>query len=101
METGSAVLVGTAHAMEETFGSTAHGSGRTMSRAEARRRGTGRAVLDRLGARGIVVHAASMSGVAEEAGFAYKDVNEVVDVLHRVDLSRRVASLSPIGNIKG
>jgi tRNA-splicing ligase RtcB (3'-phosphate/5'-hydroxy nucleic acid ligase) len=101
METGSAVLVGTGHAMEATFGSTAHGSGRTMSRTEARRRVVGRALLDRLEARGIVVRAASLSGVAEEAGLAYKDVNEVVDVLHRLDLSRKVVSLTPIGNIKG
>ena len=54
-----------------------------------------------MAARGIVVRAASKSGVAEEAGFAYKDLSAVVDVLHRLDISRRVATLSPIGNIKG
>jgi tRNA-splicing ligase RtcB len=52
-------------------------------------------------ARGIIVRAASKSGVAEEAGFAYKDLTAVVDTLHRLDLSRRVVSLTPIGNIKG
>ena len=52
-------------------------------------------------ARGIVIRAASKSGVAEEAGFAYKDLDAVVDVLHRLDISRRVVSLRPIGNIKG
>src|SRR6202795_200761 len=93
METGSALLVGTAHAMEETWGSTAHGAGGTMSPPPAKKR-------DRA-ARGIVVRAASKSGVAEEAGFAYKDLSAVVDVLHRLDVSRRVATLSPIGNIKG
>jgi len=101
METGSALLVGTAHAMEETWGSTAHGAGRTMSRAQAKRLVHGDALIRDMAARGIVVRAASRSGVAEEAGFAYKDLSAVVDVLHRLDLSRRVATLSPIGNIKG
>jgi tRNA-splicing ligase RtcB len=101
METGSALLVGTAQAMAETFGSTAHGAGRTMSRHEARRRVSGGALLRDLEARGIVVQAASQSGVAEEAGFAYKDLAAVVDVLERVGLSRRVATLVPIGNVKG
>ncbi|OGK98454.1 MAG: RNA-splicing ligase RtcB [Candidatus Rokubacteria bacterium RIFCSPHIGHO2_02_FULL_73_26] len=101
METGSALLVGTAHAMEETFGSTAHGAGRTMSRAQARKRVWGETLIEQLGARGIVVRAASKSGVAEEAGFAYKDLAEVVEVVHRLEVSRRVVSLRPIGNIKG
>jgi tRNA-splicing ligase RtcB len=101
METGSALLVGTTHAMSETFGSTAHGSGRTMSRGQARRTVRGEALLKALEQRGIVVRAASMSGVAEEAGFAYKNIGDVVDVLHQLDISRRVVSLSPIGNIKG
>jgi tRNA-splicing ligase RtcB len=52
-------------------------------------------------ARGILVRAASTAGVAEEAGLAYKDLAAVVDVLHRLDISRKVASLTPIGNIKG
>jgi tRNA-splicing ligase RtcB len=101
METGSALLVGTAHAMQETFGSTAHGAGRTMSRAQAKRRVWGETLIEQLAARGIVVRAASKSGVAEEAGFAYKDLDEVVDVVHRLDISRKVVALAPIGNIKG
>jgi tRNA-splicing ligase RtcB len=101
METGSALLAGTARAMEETFGSTAHGAGRTMSRAQARKRTSGEALVRAMRARGIVVRAASKSGVAEEAGFAYKDLDEVVDVVHRLGVSRRVASFRPIGNIKG
>jgi len=101
METGSALLVGTAHAMVETFGSTAHGAGRTMSRARAKRQVWGETLIKEMGERGIVVRAASKSGVAEEAGFAYKDLGEVVDVVHRLDISRRVVSLTPIGNIKG
>jgi tRNA-splicing ligase RtcB (3'-phosphate/5'-hydroxy nucleic acid ligase) len=101
METGSALLVGTARAMTETFGSTAHGAGRTMSRAQAKKRVWGEDLLRQMAERGIIVRAASKSGVAEEAGFAYKDVSAVVDVLHRLDLSRKVATLRPIGNIKG
>jgi tRNA-splicing ligase RtcB len=101
METGSALLVGTAHAMAETFGSTAHGAGRTMSRHEAKRRVWGTKLLADMAARGIVVRAASKSGVAEEAGFAYKDLGAVVDVLDRIDISHKVASFTPIGNIKG
>ena len=101
METGSALLMGTAHAMTETFGSTAHGAGRTMSRAQAKKRVGGASLLRDMERRGIVVRAASKSGVAEEAGFAYKDLTAVVEVLHRLDLSRKVVSLRPIGNIKG
>jgi tRNA-splicing ligase RtcB len=101
METGSALLVGTAHAMVETFGSTAHGAGRRMSRTQARRQVRGEALLREMAERGIVVRAASPAGVAEEAGFAYKDLTAVVEVLHRLDVSRKVAFLSPIGNVKG
>jgi tRNA-splicing ligase RtcB len=101
METGSALLVGTATAMDETFGSTAHGAGRTMSRAQAKRRTWGETLLKEMEARGIIVRAASKSGVAEEAGFAYKDLQAVVEVLHNAGISRRVASLKPIGNVKG
>ena len=98
---GSALLVGTAHAMTETFGSTAHGAGRAMSRAQAKRRVRGETLVRDMRARGLVVRAASPSGVAEEAGFAYKDLAAVVDTVHRLDISRRVVSLRPIGNIKG
>ena len=101
METGSALLVGTAHAMEETFGSTAHGAGRAMSRAQAKRLVRGDALMRALEERGILVRAASRSGVAEEAALAYKDLDEVVDVVDRLDIARKVASLRPIGNIKG
>ncbi|HXJ34072.1 MAG TPA: RtcB family protein [Candidatus Eisenbacteria bacterium] len=101
METGSALLLGTAGAMAETFGSTAHGAGRTMSRHEAKRRVKGPKLIADMAARGIVVRARSSWGVAEEAGFAYKDLDAVVDVLEQTGLSHRVATLSPIGNIKG
>jgi tRNA-splicing ligase RtcB len=101
METGSALLVGTAHAMAETFGSTAHGAGRTMSRGQAKRRVWGEDLIRQMGERGIIVRAASKSGVAEEAGLAYKDLREVVHVVDTLDISRKVVSLKPIGNIKG
>ena len=101
MEAGSALLVGTARAMAESFGSTAHGSGRTMSRGAARRSMRGETLIHDLERRGIIVRAASMAGLAEEAGAAYKNIEDVVDVLHRLDLSRRAVSLEPIGNIKG
>jgi tRNA-splicing ligase RtcB len=101
METGSALLVGTAAAMAETFGSTAHGAGRTMSRHAAKRRIRGSKLLADMEARGIIVRAASRTGVAEEAGFAYKDLAAVVDVLDSSGISRKVVSLTPIGNVKG
>jgi len=101
METGSSLLVGTAAAMAETFGSTAHGAGRTMSRHQAKRQVQGRKLLRAMAERGIVVRAVSEAGVAEEAGFAYKDLGAVVDVLRRTGISRPVATFTPIGNIKG
>jgi tRNA-splicing ligase RtcB len=101
METGSALLVGTDVAMRETFGSTAHGAGRTMSRAQARRLVRAERLLEELRGRGVAVRAASRAGLAEEAGLAYKDLDAVVDVVHRLGISRRVVSLRPIGNIKG
>jgi tRNA-splicing ligase RtcB len=72
-----------------------------MSRHQAKRQVHGGRLIQEMEARGIIVRAASKSGVAEEAGFAYKDLVEVVDTVHRLDISRRVVSLKPIGNIKG
>lgn len=101
METGSFLLCGTKHAMEETFGSTCHGSGRTMSRAQAKHEVRGDQLQKQMEAHGIYVRAASMSGLAEEAGSAYKNISEVVDSVHAADVSRKVVGLRPIGNIKG
>jgi tRNA-splicing ligase RtcB len=72
-----------------------------MSRGQAKRTVRGEVLQKELEQHGIIVRAASMAGLAEEAGFAYKKLNDVVDVLHRLDISRRVVSLKPIGNIKG
>jgi len=100
METGSWLLAGVASGAA-SFWSTAHGSGRTMSRTRARKLVRGRALQDQLAERGILVRAASMAGLAEEAGFAYKDVDEVAAATELAGLSRRVAHLVPIGNVKG
>ncbi|HET6304453.1 MAG TPA: RtcB family protein, partial [Myxococcota bacterium] len=100
METGSYVLAGVASGAK-SFYSTAHGSGRTMSRSRARKLVHGRELQDRLAARGILVHAASLSGLAEEAGFAYKSVDDVAESTEQAGLSRRVAHLVPVGNVKG
>ncbi len=101
METGSYLLVGTDHAVRDTFGSTMHGSGRTMSRAQAKRTVRGEQLQQQMKQRGILVKAVSMSGLAEEAGLAYKNISEVVESVDRAGITKKVAELRPIGNIKG
>ena len=101
METGSHLLVGTKKAMDETFGSTAHGSGRTMSRTKAKKQFRGETLQKGMEKRGIYVKSVSMRGLAEEAGRAYKDVDEVVDVLDKYGITKKVIGLKPIGNVKG
>ena len=97
----SYVLVGTEQAMRETFGSTCHGAGRVQSRAAAKRHLKGRDVLKALELQGITVRTGSLSGLAEEASEAYKDVTSVVGVTHNAGISRIVARTKPIGVIKG
>ena len=101
METGSYLLVGSEKAMQETFGSTAHGSGRVMSRTKAKQEINGQKLQKDMLAKGIYVKTASFSGLAEEAGFAYKNISEVVEAIHNAGLSYKVAGLVPIGNVKG
>jgi tRNA-splicing ligase RtcB len=101
METGSYLLVGTDHADNETFASTAHGAGRIMSREAAKRQFRGDALQKEMEKRGIYVHGSTMAGLAEEAGGAYKDVNSVVDTLEKSGITKRVVLLRPIGNVKG
>ncbi len=101
MGTASYILAGTDEAEALSFGSTAHGAGRVMSRHEASRRFRGERIRDDLAARGIELRATSWKGVAEEASEAYKDVDEVVRVSHAVGLGRLVARLVPIGVMKG
>lgn len=101
METGSYLLTGTEEAMQKTFGSTAHGSGRTMSRTKAKHEVRGEELQKKMLKRGIYVKTASFSGLAEEVGFAYKDINEVVVALSTAGISQPIASFKPLGNIKG
>ncbi len=97
----SFVAIGTERAMEESFGSTCHGAGRVLSRGAAKRGIRGTDVIRELESRGIVVKAESVSALAEEASEAYKDVTEVIDVVHRAGISKKVAMAMPIGVIKG
>jgi tRNA-splicing ligase RtcB len=100
MQTGSWLLAGTEEG-SETFFSTAHGSGRIMSRHEAKRRFSGRALERKMEEDGICIRTACYSGLAEEAGAAYKDIDLVVAATELAGISRRVARLVPIGNVKG
>jgi tRNA-splicing ligase RtcB len=101
MGTASYLLHGTQTAMEETFGSTAHGAGRKMSRAGAKREFKGEEVQKYLASIGIVVKATSMPVVAEEAPGAYKDVDEVVKTADEAGISKLVAKMVPLGVAKG
>jgi tRNA-splicing ligase RtcB len=100
METGSYLLTGLPGSAQ-SFGSTAHGSGRTMSRTRAKKLFRGRELQRSMEGRGIYVRTASYAGLAEEAGAAYKDVDAVVAATELAGLSRRVARFTPIGNVKG
>ncbi len=101
MGRASYVLTGTVKAMEETFGSTCHGAGRVMSRHQAIRQAKGRAIWREMEDAGIVVMSAGKRTLAEEMSEAYKDVSNVVDVVHRAGISRKVAKLRPLGVVKG
>jgi tRNA-splicing ligase RtcB len=97
----SYLLVGTEVAMRETFGSTCHGAGRLLSRTAAVKAAKGRRIDRELAERGVVARAKGRDALAEEMPEAYKDVKDVVDVVHRFGISTRVARLRPIGVIKG
>jgi tRNA-splicing ligase RtcB (3'-phosphate/5'-hydroxy nucleic acid ligase) len=101
MGTGSYILVGTEIAMRETFGSTAHGAGRVMSRTKATKQYRADNLVAELRERGIYVRGQSRATIAEEAPGAYKDLDEVVRVSHEVGIGRKVAKLAPVCNIKG
>lgn len=100
METGSYLLVGSEGA-KETFCSTAHGSGRTMSRTKAKGLYRGEQLQKDMEKQGIYIKSVSFSGLAEEAGGAYKNVDEVVNATHEAGLSKKVVGFKPIGNVKG
>ena len=97
----SYIAVGTQRAMEETFGSTCHGAGRLMSRSAAKKAGRGSDVAETLKRRAIAVRTGDVKGLAEEASIAYKDVMEVVEVVHGAGICRKVARAEPLGVIKG
>lgn len=101
MGTPSYVLVGTEKAMQETFGSTCHGSGRVMSRAAAKRRLRGDRIKAELMRDGIYVRATHGALLAEEAPQAYKRSDDVVDVVDKAGISKIVARLRPLGVAKG
>jgi tRNA-splicing ligase RtcB len=100
METGSYLLAGL-DTGKETFYTTAHGSGRTMSRHQAKKQFRGDKLLRNMEEHGIYVRSVSRGGLAEEAGAAYKNIDEVVEATELAGLSKRVVKLTPIGNIKG
>ena len=101
MGTASYILLGTAGSMEQTFGSTCHGAGRVLSRTRARKMVRGQQLRRELEERGITIRAKLMSGLAEEAPAAYKDVSRVVDVVDHAGIGKKVARLEPIAVIKG
>ncbi len=100
METGSYLLVGSDNS-EEAFSSTCHGSGRTKSRSQARKSTDGEKLFNSMLKRGIYVKSASWSGLAEESGDSYKNIDRVVDIINSANISRKVCKLLPLGNIKG
>lgn len=101
MGTASYLLSGTETAMNETFGSTAHGAGRILSRSGAKREFTPDEVSQKLASEGILLKANSKPVIAEEAPKAYKNIDDVIDVLDKTGLSNPVAQMKPLGVIKG
>ena len=101
MGTSSAIMVGPTLRPEHAFASSCHGAGRRLSRHQALKQWHGRALVDELRQRGIIIKSPSMRGVAEEAPGAYKDITAVVEAAHLAGLSRKVATLEPLICIKG
>jgi len=101
MGTGSYILAGTERAYTETFGSTCHGAGRVMSRTRATKASRGRSIPREMAARGVIVMASGRRTLQEEIPEAYKDLDDVVEVVHRAGLSTKVARLRALGCIKG
>ena len=101
MGTESYLLRGTEKAMELTFGSTCHGAGRVMGRKAAIRFAKGRSIKKEMAEQGIIVKYAGRDTLAEEASFAYKDVSQVVDVVHSLGISTKIARFKPLVVAKG
>ena len=87
--------------MDLSFGSTAHGAGRVMSRSKAKKIYWGKQIQDDLWKNGIMIRAASLKVIAEEAPGAYKDIDQVVDVSHNLGIIEKIVRLVPIGVVKG
>jgi tRNA-splicing ligase RtcB len=101
MGTASYVLAGTQRSMDETFGSTCHGAGRVLSRTAAKKAAKGRPLKQELEDKGIFVRWTGRSTMAEEMPDAYKDISQVVNVVHGAGISKKVAKLRPIAVVKG
>lgn len=101
MGRASYVLLGTTQGMEESFGSTCHGAGRVLSRHQAIKKAKGRSIKKEMEEIGIIVKSAGRETLAEEMSEAYKDINNVVEVVHNAGISKKVAKLRPIGVVKG
>ena len=101
MGRNSYLLVGTQGALNETFGSTCHGAGRLKSRTQATRSVDYGKLLKDLEAKGITVRASGRGTIIEEAPEAYKNVNDVVAVVHNAGISKRVCRMRPLGVVKG
>lgn len=101
MGTASYILHGTEKGMEEVFGTAVHGAGRVSSREAAKKRWRGKDLIAELKKNGIIIKGHSLSGVAEEAPGAYKDVTQVVDVVHNAGIAKKVAMSKPLISVKG
>ena len=97
----SYVLLGTRQGGEETFASSCHGAGRLMSRTQAKKQARRRPIVRELEDQGIYVRSAGRATLMEEIPEAYKDVRDVVDVVHGAGISRKVVQLRPLGVVKG
>jgi tRNA-splicing ligase RtcB len=101
MGTSSYILVGTEKAMDETWGSTCHGAGRTMSRHQALKESSSRNIPKELANKGILIRGASKKGLAEEMPDAYKSIDVVIKAVEGAGLSQKIARMAPIAVIKG
>ncbi len=101
MGTTSYVLLGQESSLAKSFGSSCHGAGRRMSRSQASKQINASALREELSSRGIIINAGSKRGLVEEAPLAYKDIDEVVNVVHDAGIAKKVARLRPLVVIKG
>jgi tRNA-splicing ligase RtcB len=101
MGRASYVLLGTEKAMKETIGSTSKGKGRELKHHQASKKAKGRAIWREMEDKGIIVRSAGRETLAEEMSEAYKDISNVVNVVHNAGISRKVVRLRPMGVIKG